>query len=121
MSEENGEVARRFGDAFNRRDLPALLRCCTPDVELDFSSVLIGTPTYRGREGIERWFQDTVAAWEELQADVDVVTEAGNDAVFATRGYGRGKTTGAPFAADVAVLARFRQGKVWHAEWFTSK
>jgi ketosteroid isomerase-like protein len=124
MSQENLDILRRFIDASNRRDLTALLSCCDPDIELDASRVLIGTPIYRGHEGIERWFRDMAAAWEELQGellDVVAVADGGNEVVFVGTGSGRGKTTGAPFAIDTAVLVRFTHGKVVQFEWFGTK
>jgi ketosteroid isomerase-like protein len=62
MSEENVDVLRRFIDASNRRDLTAVLSCCDPGIEIESGRVLTGTPTYRGRDGIERWFRDMAAA-----------------------------------------------------------
>jgi ketosteroid isomerase-like protein len=122
MSEENVNVLRRFIDASNRRDLTAVLSCCDPDIDLDFGRVLIGTPTYRGHRGIERWFRDMTAAWEELQGELlDVVAVGGNEVVFVGKGSGRGKTTGAPFATDMAALVGFTDGKVAHVEFFATK
>jgi ketosteroid isomerase-like protein len=122
MSQENVEVLRRFIDASSRRDLSVALSCCDPDIELAFGRVLIGTPTYRGHRGIERWFRDMTAAWEELQGEVvDVVAVDRNEVVVVTEGSGRGKTTGAPFATHSAVHAVFSHGKLVRGEAFATK
>ena len=122
MSEENVEVVRRFTEAFNGRDLPAMLRCCDADIELDFGRVLVGTPTYRGHEGIERWFRDMSAAWEELQVEsFDVVAFGGDEVVVVGQSFGSGKTTGAPFSAHFAAHCRVSSGKAVRAEWFTTE
>ena len=123
MSEENIEVVRRFMDASNRRDLAAALSCCDPDIELDFGRILIGTPTYRGHSGVERWFNDMAAAWEELQAELpDVVAAGVNELVCVSAAFGKGKTTGVPFAAPrSASVVRFNHGKVLHLKMYVTK
>ena len=124
MSEENIEVLRRFIDASNRRDLTAALSCCDPDIELDFGRILIGTPTYRGHRGVERWFHDMAAAWEELQAELpDVVAVGVNELVCVNAAaFGKGKTTGVPFAAPPsASVVRFNHGKVLYAKMYATK
>ena len=53
MSQEHVEVAKRFVDAFNRRDLNALMDTATPDVA--FSPALAGTiddNRFQEREGM---------------------------------------------------------------------
>jgi ketosteroid isomerase-like protein len=97
MSQENQQVLQRFTDAFNRRDVPVFLKCCDLEIEIEGGRVLIGTPTYRGRDGVEQLFRDMAVAWEELRLERrDVV--AGGDAAFVVAGdvSGKGKTTGAP-------------------------
>jgi ketosteroid isomerase-like protein len=122
MSEENIAILRRFADAANRRDLTALLSCCDPDIEIHSSRLLLGTPVYRGHAGIERWFRDMAAAWEDLQGElVEVVAVGPNELVVLGKGTGRGKTTGAPFVSENPMLVKFRSGRVAHVEWFSTK
>ena len=122
MSEENVEIVRRFIDASNRRDLTAFWSLCDPDIEIESDRVLIGTPTYRGQAGIERWFRDMAAAWEEFRTEVlEIVGVGSNEVVFIGRGSGKGKTTGAPVAADAAVFIELADGKVAHVEFFATK
>jgi len=47
------DAVRRFNDAFNGRDLAALLSSCDPDIEVASGRVLMGSPTYRGQSGME--------------------------------------------------------------------
>jgi len=122
MSEENVEIVRRFTDASNRRDLTAFWSLCDPDIEIESDRVLIGTPTYRGQAGIERWFRDMAAAWEEFRTEVlEIVAVGNNGVVFIGRGSGRGKTTGAPVAPDAAVFIGLADGKVAPVEFFATK
>jgi ketosteroid isomerase-like protein len=59
------EVVRRYVDALNRRDLPALLDTLDPDVELFTRKGPI-----RGHAAVEKWFGDP---YKEL--DVDRIME----------------------------------------------
>lgn len=123
MSQQNLDVLRRISDAFNRRDLAAFVGCCDPNIELDPSRVLIGTPTYRGHDGIERLFRDMAVAWEELRNEeiFDVVAVGGDDAVLVGEATGRGKTAGVPFAERMAVHVKFTHGQVVRLAWFATK
>jgi ketosteroid isomerase-like protein len=122
MSEENVEIVRRFMDASNRRDLATLLSLCDPDIEIETGRLLMGTPTYRGQAGIERYFRDMAAAWKEFQAEVlEIVAVGSNEVVFVGRGSGSGKTTGAPVSADAALSIEFANGKIARVEFFPTK
>jgi ketosteroid isomerase-like protein len=56
MSQENVELLHRAYDAFNRRDLDALLALCDPDVEFISYTMQVerGDP-YRGHDGVRSW------------------------------------------------------------------
>ena len=57
MSQENVEVATRLVDAFNRRDVEAMLDLATPDPAMS-SELLDAGVEFRGGEGAERFFCD---------------------------------------------------------------
>ena len=60
MSQGNVEIATRSVDAFNRRDVDALLDLVTPDCVMS-SQLLDASADFQGREGVERfytWFTD---------------------------------------------------------------
>jgi ketosteroid isomerase-like protein len=121
-SEQHLRLLRRFSDAFNRHDLDAFLRCCDQEVEIVSGGVLIGTPTYRGREGVEQFFRDTAVAWEELQLEArDVVPIGADTLVIVGEAYGKGKTTGVPFRERRAALIRFAGGRVARLEFFATE
>jgi ketosteroid isomerase-like protein len=63
VSQENVEIVKRFVDAFNRRDLNALMDAATPDIAF---SQLAGTidDNCSGREGMRANFADVDSAWE---------------------------------------------------------
>ena len=121
-AEQHLRLLRRFTDAFNRRDLDAFLRCCDPDVEIVSGGVLIGAPTYHGPDGVEQFFRDTAAAWEELQLEArDVVPVGADTLVIVGEAYGKGKTTGVPFRERRAARIRFAAGRVARLEFFATE
>ena len=96
MSHENVEVAKRFVDAFNRRDLNALMDTATPDVA--FSPALAGTiddNRFQGREGMRAYFADVDSAWEEFRLIVDEYRDLGDRVLTLGRLEGRGRGSGA--------------------------
>jgi len=69
MSQENVETVRRSFEAFNARDVDALVDLSTPDSEwLPFRAQLEGM-VYRGHEGIRRFVGDMDDDWEGFRID----------------------------------------------------
>lgn len=67
MSQENMDVVRRSFDAFNARDVDALVGVATPDCEwLPFRAQLEGM-VYRGHEGVRQFVTDMDDDWEAFQ------------------------------------------------------
>jgi ketosteroid isomerase-like protein len=64
MSQENVELVRRFLDAFNTRDVDALVNLSAEDCEWrPFRAQLEGT-VYRGHDGIRQFLSDMHQDWE---------------------------------------------------------
>jgi ketosteroid isomerase-like protein len=63
------EVVRGLYDAFERRDLDAMIASFTDDAELHFEGTarLAGrTQPYRGHQGLREYLADVERLWEEL-------------------------------------------------------
>ena len=63
------EVVRGLYDAFERRDLNAMLAAFSDDAELHFEGTarLAGrTQPYRGHQGLREYFADVERIWQEL-------------------------------------------------------
>jgi ketosteroid isomerase-like protein len=92
MSEsENIDVVRRAFDAFNARDLEALIEAVHPEVEfLPVTRALAnqGQP-YRGHDGIHKYFQDVAEVWQELRVTPRTFIELGDHVAAYGRVYGR--------------------------------
>jgi ketosteroid isomerase-like protein len=91
----NVELAQRGVDAWNRRDLDGLLALCHPDVEWTSAikgRVEGGEATYRGHEGMRRYWEEWQSIWD-LLIEVAEVRESGDRVVvlggIRTRGASR--------------------------------
>jgi ketosteroid isomerase-like protein len=113
MSDENVEIVQRAIDAFNRRDLDAFMECVTPDIE--YYPSLVGTiegRSFRGREGMEQYFEDVRASWEDFRIVHDEHRDLGERVLWLGRMEGRGKGSGVPVDTPYWAIGDFRQGKL---------
>jgi ketosteroid isomerase-like protein len=117
MSHANVELAHRASDAFNRRDLDAMLALCDPEVEfVSYLMQLEGGEPYRGHEGIRSWWESLLAVYPDFTTEVEDVRGLGDLTMARLRIRGRGVESDAPIDQTVSVVAHFRQGKaIW---WF---
>jgi steroid delta-isomerase-like uncharacterized protein len=99
MSRENVKVALQQIEAFNRRDVDAVVALASPDVEWEdpmFRSQ--AARVYRGRAGLREWVNEVLEPWESLHVEVEEITEATDSRVFleallTARGKGSGVET----------------------------
>ena len=105
------EIAKRTVDAFNRRDVDALLELGTPDWVLS-SQLLDASADFRGREGIERFYAMLSESWEEFRSVVDDYRDLGDRVLLLGRNTARGKGSGVTVEAPTAAVLDFRDGKV---------
>ena len=111
MSQDNVEIAKRSVDAFNRRDVQALLDLGTPTWVLS-SQLLDASADFRGREGIERFYAMLSESWEEFRSVVDDYRDLGDRVLCLGRHTARGKGSGVTVDALTAAILDFRDGKV---------
>jgi ketosteroid isomerase-like protein len=57
LSQQNIDTVRAIFDAFSRGDMQGFLGLCDPDIEWDLSRRLIDPETYRGPEGVKKFFE----------------------------------------------------------------
>jgi len=111
MSQDNVEIAKRSVDAFNRRDVQALLDLGTPTWVLS-SQLLDASADFRGREGIERFYAMLSESWEEFRSVVDDYRDLGDRVLCLGRNTARGKGSGVTVDALTVAILDFRDGKV---------
>jgi ketosteroid isomerase-like protein len=113
MSRENVEILKRWVDAFNRRDLDALMETVTPDFALLAAMAdTIDGNSFQRREGMEAFFVDVDSAWEELRLIYDEYRDLGDRVLVLGRLEGRGRGSGVVVETPQGAVAEFRDGKL---------
>jgi ketosteroid isomerase-like protein len=119
MSQENVELVRRALDAFNRRDLDAMLALADDELEaVPLAAVMDGS--YHGHEGMRRWVESWVGAFPDWKIEVVEVRDLGDVTVTAMRLRGHGAGSDIPLDQALWQVARWRRGKyVWWGNFRT--
>ena len=103
--------ARANIDAFNRRDVDAIVATFAANVEWwPLRSATEGP--YRGHEGIRDWFADTAEQFEYMRATVDEVREEGDAVVLSGELRVKGRQSGASIDQPITWIFRYAGDKV---------
>jgi hypothetical protein len=109
MSERNVELFRRYIEAFNARDIEALIVYCDPSIELHSTFAAVGGAIYRGHEGVQTWQRDLDEAWgDEIRLVPEAYFDLGEHTLTFQMLRGRGRHSGAEVAMPIAGVARWR-------------
>lgn len=122
MSAENAETIRRYYERLNETGEPPL-DFFDPDVELHmFKGSPISGP-YLGHEGLRQWRQDTFDVIQEWRIELDdVITGDDPDVLVAIQRFvGRLQHTDLPANFRLAVVFRFRDGRIVRCEGYRSR
>lgn len=114
MSQANGEAFRRAIEAYNRRDVEALLRELDSEIEWRpvLPVVLGGDATvFRGHDGVRQLLQDLDEVLAERQLDFSEIREAGDHVVATGSLRIRGKSSGALSESPFGCVAELKNGK----------
>jgi ketosteroid isomerase-like protein len=115
MSQENVEIVRRVSDAYNRRDVGAMLDELHPEIEwhpwlqLQFGG---GATVYRGHQGVRKGIRELEEAFSEIQAEQTEIRDLGERVVAIGHLRGRGSESGAITESAIAWIVEFKSGKV---------
>jgi ketosteroid isomerase-like protein len=80
MSQENVEIVRRFYDALNHGDWDEAFRDIHPHVEVTLQRGP-GAGTHRGREAIQGFIEDYIAAFDSMDFEPEEFLENGDQVV----------------------------------------
>ena len=112
MSQENVELAYRVADAFNRRDLDAVLALCDPDIEAHSRlAELEGGRPYRGHEGVRSWWESLFAIVPDFSSAIEDVRDIGDSTVLQVRQRGHGVESDAPMDQRQWIVVKWRANK----------
>ncbi len=109
-----------LNQAFNRRDLQALLALYDPDCEWHLSHYE-GWPErdiYLGRDGLSEFFDTWLSPWESFHFEIkEMVDLAGNGVLVTGYGHGYGRLSGwRSKSPPLAQIMKFRGERLWRVD-----
>jgi ketosteroid isomerase-like protein len=114
MSQENVEQTKRAADAYNRRNVEALLEELDPEVEWHsaLSILLSGKATvYRGHAGVREWFRELDEVLDEIHVEYTDIRDLGDRVIAIGRIRTRGRGSGVVTESPIAMVSDTRNGK----------
>jgi ketosteroid isomerase-like protein len=112
MSSENVEVVRTAMESFNLDGVEAIADQISPDFETTTPPSLSVEPdTYRGPDGVRRWFDAWEGTMDEVRFDVDELIDAGDRVIAVSRMVARSHTSGIEVEQAVALVWTLRDGR----------
>jgi ketosteroid isomerase-like protein len=117
---DNVAVLRKGYAAVNRGDIDGLLESVHPDVE--FTSLIAEAEgeTFKGHEGIRRWWEQVVILLGGLNGDIEEIRDVGENRLLA-RVAGTYRPSGVEVHQTVWNLVSFRDGKATGWEFFRTE
>jgi ketosteroid isomerase-like protein len=99
-------------EAFNSADIERILELLHPDFETTVPPEFSAEPdTYRGHEGMRRYFESFQEAMNEIRFEQEDMQEVGPYVVLAVRLTATGRTTGIPVEQRLAQVWTVRDGQ----------
>jgi ketosteroid isomerase-like protein len=125
MSQANVEVVRQIYDAVARRDSVTPFRFYADDIVWDLSTwaavVFYSRPVYRGHDGVRELWRETLAAFGEVDFQVEEVIDGGERVVAAIREREIGRASGVPVEARHTAVWTLADGKVTRMQIFSER
>jgi ketosteroid isomerase-like protein len=120
VASENLEIIRQGFEAFNAEGVEGILPYIHPEFEATTPPNLASEPdTYRGHEGVRRWFDSFYEVMEDIRWDAHGLEEqVGEKVVIQFTLRARGKTTGLDFGQEAVMVWTLRDGKAIRVELF---
>jgi ketosteroid isomerase-like protein len=122
MAQQNVEIARGVHEAFNSRDVPALLGLLDPEVEwIPILAVLEGR-VYRGHAGVRRWIKDLDTDWDYFETCPEEFRDLGERVLVLGHWRARGRASGVQLENQPGSwLLDLKGGKVTRQETYTDR
>jgi ketosteroid isomerase-like protein len=121
MSERNMQILRETLAAFNSGDLERILHFVHPEFEGVVPPEYSAEPdTYRGHEGIRRYFRTFEEVMEEVRFEPERFWQAGDAVAVTMRLTAKGRQTSIPVEQRLAQVWRLRDGRVVGVQSYVS-
>jgi ketosteroid isomerase-like protein len=121
MSAADVELVRGGFAAFEQRGVEALVELIAPDFELVTPPELASEPdTYRGEEGLRRYFDSFYEAMDEIHLDPHRFHDVGDKVVVEFTLRARGRTTGIETSIDAVSTWTVENGLARRVDFYPS-
>jgi hypothetical protein len=107
MVETRTELVRRGYEAWNSGDRSWVLEHMSPEIEWITPPEDPDPGTYRGYEGVEKFWSQWRAAVGQLRFEIEEMTESGDHVVVVARRMGRGEHSGLEVSDRVIQVFSF--------------
>jgi ketosteroid isomerase-like protein len=122
VSRENVELLRQAFEAYNREGPEAIMPFIHPDFETAVPGELSVEPdTYRGREGLRRYFQSFYDVMDEVRFEPEELIDTGDRVVVCVRLSTRARSTGLTAEQRVTQVWTLRDGLAVRADAFLTR
>jgi uncharacterized protein len=118
MSQENVDAVRRAWEAFEGHDNEAIFPLYDSEVEVQYPFL---DRVYRGLPGVQEYFRDWLAVWDEFGSEVEEWIDAGDSVIAVMHSWGRGKQSGARVEERNAHVWTLRNGKLWRLRVYATR
>jgi len=81
MSRENVEIVRGIYERLNRGDVEGFVEVCDDDFVMDMSERVFNPDTFKGHDGIRRFYDGVTDVWESYRWNVEEARVAGDSVV----------------------------------------
>ena len=122
MSQENVEIARRFGACWERQDWDGMALLVDPSIEQHGTvGGLEEGRVSRGVSEIRRNYESAEETWDEHRVEIQELIDAGDQVVVFQREYQRGRSSGVELVVDAAVLLDLRDGRIVRVQGYMDR
>ena len=121
MSAEDVENIRKGLEAFNRRDVEAVMETCHPDAEFVPVRAVFEGISYHGEEGLRQFFADMDEEWNDMRTELDELRDADGTVIVLGRFHATGKASGIEVDWPAAWVCEMRDGKTARLQAYTDQ
>src|SRR4051794_15330513 len=121
MSETNLELVRQGFEAMSAGDPDAMMPFIHPEFEVTTPPGLAAEPdTYRGPDGVRRYFDSFYDAMDEIRFEPREFHEAGGRVIVPVTLTAKGRTTGIEARQELVMAWTLRDGQATRVEVFAT-